>query len=736
MKNCRNAALAAFFAAALAGGVAFAQDDYGYANPNEGYPDNDIRQTVARLAYISGDVSFARGDDPDEWQPANPNVPMTLGDRVWTARGRLELQVHGGNIIRLANQTDLAALNLTEDTQQFSLSAGVASFQIRRLGDDDVFEVDTPNAAITFERTGDYRVDVRDNGDTRLQVWRGRAIVASGGGQVPLGAGDAILIEGQEPPRYDMIAVSAPDGWDRWVADRDARYANVRSYQYVSADIAGVEDLDRHGNWQQVPSYGWCWTPASVAVGWQPYRAGRWLWQDPWGWTWVSTEPWGWAPYHYGRWVTYRSRWFWVPVAPRVAVVSYSPALVAFVGGGPGFSVSVGVGTDYIGWFPLAPRDPLVPWWGRPAVNVVNVTNITYVNRTYVTVVNQQTFVSSRSVTNNYVRDRAIVSQVERAPVVRGAVPIVPTRESIRVATRQAAVARPPAATVSRTVVTRSAPPPAPPRFDQKVAVIRENRGRPVTTTEAATLTARESRAAQPARASRPAAAEEGRVTLAPKTEDSRAPKPEPVAPNRGRPLATKEQPVAPVRESASPRPTSPARPEDRERPATSDRAPARPQPEARPEDQERPTTTLRPTPRQSPVRPEDRVPGDAPDRSQPQERPEDRRPPQRPTARPLTSDSNPHAGFGRSAQGSAERPASPPPQASERHPSPRPTPRPPVASERSQPDRNQPRAAAPRETNPSDQRVEPESRKAKPAEVSTPQRGRKPTPTPKKDNK
>ena len=243
------------------------QPDYGNPNPSYGSPDDDIRQTVARLAYISGDVSFARGDDPDDWQPADPNVPMTLGDRVWTAGGRLELQIHGGNVVRLANATDLAALNLTEDTQQFSLSAGVASFQIRRLGDDDVFEVDTPNAAITFERTGDYRVDVRENGDTRLQVRRGRAIVASGGGQVPLGAGDAILIEGQEPPRYDMIAVSAPDGWDRWVADRDARYASVRSYQYVSADIAGVEDLDRHGNWRQVPNYGWCWTPASVVGG-------------------------------------------------------------------------------------------------------------------------------------------------------------------------------------------------------------------------------------------------------------------------------------------------------------------------------------------------------------------------------------------------------------------------------------------------------------------------------------
>ena len=110
MNTARSAVLAALLAVAFAGGAAFAQDDYGS-------PDSDIRQTVARLAYISGDVSFARGDDPDEWQPADANIPMTLGDRVWTADGRLELQVHGGNVIRLANGTDLAALNLTEDTQ-------------------------------------------------------------------------------------------------------------------------------------------------------------------------------------------------------------------------------------------------------------------------------------------------------------------------------------------------------------------------------------------------------------------------------------------------------------------------------------------------------------------------------------------------------------------------------------------------------------------------------------------
>ena len=733
MKLTRN--LLVFLAeVVLAGGLALAQAGYGY--PDEGSPaDDDIRQTVARLAYVSGDVSFARGDDPDAWQAADPNVPMTLGDRIWTADGRLELQVHGGNVIRLAKSTDLTALNLTEDTHQFSVSAGVASFQIRRLGDDDVFEVDTPNAAITFERTGDYRIDVREGGDTRLQVRRGRAIVASGGGQVPLGAGDAILIEGQEPPRYDMVAIGAPDGWDRWVASRDARYANVRSYQYVSSDIAGVEDLDRHGSWRQIPEYGWCWTPTAVAVGWQPYRAGRWIWQDPWGWTWVSTERWGWAPYHYGRWVTWNSSWFWVPVAPRATVVAYSPALVAFVGGGPGFSVSVGVGsTDYVGWFPLAPREPVNPWWGRPAVNVnvTNVTNVTYVNRTYVTVVNQQTFVTSRAVTDNYVRDAAIVSRVERAPVVRGAVPIVPTNASLRAAARQGPAVRPPAAVAERAVVTRSAPPPAPPRFDQKVAVIRENRGRPVTTAEAASISTRDNRQAQPVRAVRPAAEESGRVTFAPKTEGSNAPKPEPVAANRGRPLATKQQPVATPRAASNaarsqvPQPAATRAPEAEERPPA---APVQQRPQTV---QERERPEERPTPMQRPPSgaPLQQNPQTVQERARPEERPTPmQRPPsaappqqnpqtvqERPMAHPTpTSAVRPPDRYAPSE----ERPANPAPaQAQAPRPASRPTPPYPAPThaqpDRSHPEHGQARAGAP---------VTPAAHPARPSPTKTPKK-------------
>jgi hypothetical protein len=96
--------------------------------------------------------------------------------------------------------------------------------------------------------------------------------------------------------------------------------------------------LAAHGAWIEVGSYGRCWQPAHVAMGWRPYCAGEWIWTDC-GWYWVSDEPWAWACYHYGWWVYDTNHgWVWVPQT------EWAPAWVSWrVGGG------------YIGWAPLCP---------------------------------------------------------------------------------------------------------------------------------------------------------------------------------------------------------------------------------------------------------------------------------------------------------------------------------------------------------------------------------------------
>lgn len=97
------------------------------------------------------------------------------------------------------------------------------------------------------------------------------------------------------------------------------------------------------GTWVTVGSYGRCWRPSGVVVGWRPYCYGHWVWTDC-GWYWASDEPWAWACYHYGSWVYDSDQgWVWVPG------VEWAPAWVTWrVGGG------------YCGWAPL----------GRPGIVV------------------------------------------------------------------------------------------------------------------------------------------------------------------------------------------------------------------------------------------------------------------------------------------------------------------------------------------------------------------------------
>ena len=110
---------------------------------------------------------------------------------------------------------------------------------------------------------------------------------------------------------------------------------------HATADF--YEPLGARGTWVEVGSYGRCWHPAGVVVGWRPYCDGYWEWTDC-GWYWVSDEPWAWACYHYGTWVFDSGYgWVWVPG------VEWAPAWVYWrVGGG------------CIGWAPCGPRGVII----------------------------------------------------------------------------------------------------------------------------------------------------------------------------------------------------------------------------------------------------------------------------------------------------------------------------------------------------------------------------------------
>jgi hypothetical protein len=164
---------------------------------------------------------------------------------------------------------------------------------------------------------------------------------------------------------YDMATAAGEDAFGAWVLAQDQREDRAASTRYVSPEMTGATDLDRYGRWDTHPEYGAVWFPTLVVTNWAPYRYGHWAWVGPWGWSWVDDAPWGFAPFHYGRWASWRGRWCWVP-GRYVARPVYAPALVGWIGGN-NFNVGVTVGGVHrapppvIGWVPLGPRDPFVP---------------------------------------------------------------------------------------------------------------------------------------------------------------------------------------------------------------------------------------------------------------------------------------------------------------------------------------------------------------------------------------
>lgn len=335
---------------------------------------------VGRLGDMSGQVWFF-SPDSGEWVSAVRNRPLTDGDRLSTDAGaRAEVRI-GSSTVRLDSGTELEVLRIDDGRISLQLHSGSIAARLRTGESAREFELRTGEGRFTTLRAGRYRFDRADEA-SHVTVLSGSALFEGPGSALTVNAGQRAEFWLENNAAQYSITEPVRDAFASWSADQDRRDDRSASARYVSPEMTGAEDLDRYGRWEQEPEYGAVWIPRAVPVGWAPYRAGHWAWVSPWGWTWIDDQPWGFAPFHYGRWVTVRDRWCWVP-GTYVRRPVYAPALVGWVGG-PHLSVSISVGNTApaVGWFPLAPREIYVPSYRvSPTyvrqVNVTQVTNIT-----------------------------------------------------------------------------------------------------------------------------------------------------------------------------------------------------------------------------------------------------------------------------------------------------------------------------------------------------------------------
>ena len=334
---------------------------------------------AGRLSLIEGSVVLRQADAPD-WDEASENWPITSGDRIHTPPGsRAEIRV-GSSVVHLDGSSEIEIRHLADGPLRIWLNYGSLALRVRNPDPDAGMVIETRDGRARIETPGHYRVSSTP-GMTALSTYRGQLEFESDDSRamVPEGQGVDFRFAG----RTDYVWRSAErDDFFAWSLARDLRDDELGVPSYVSPEMTGVEELALHGDWHETVDYGPVWYPRALPSDWAPYRWGRWIWVEPWGWTWLDDAPWGFAPFHYGRWVYLGGSWAWVPGVYTARPV-YAPALVVWIGS-PGWQVGFSSGhRPALGWFPLAPHEVFVPTFRASPTFVqrLNITHVTHLTR-------------------------------------------------------------------------------------------------------------------------------------------------------------------------------------------------------------------------------------------------------------------------------------------------------------------------------------------------------------------
>ena len=306
-------------------------------------------ESVARVSNLTGSAFIQRASDVG-YEECVLNTPITEGDRLGTTDGRAEVYFGRANYIRMDNESKIDFLNLPKKGDDFvrvRIWSGSIYLDVTGLAKEKDIEIHTADTSFYILDKGLYRIDVKENTETEILVFRGLVEAAGEEGSILVKAGQRLEVaEGRMSSRPAQFVASANDAFDRWNDTRSIEVSKHVAKQYLPTELEDFEyELGQYGDWMNVPPYGNVWVPRGMGEDWRPYNNGRWTWLPMTSWTWIPYEPWGWAPFHYGRWHWGMGMgWYWIPTS------FWGPAWVNWWWD-----------DDYFAWAPMS-------WWGYPGV--------------------------------------------------------------------------------------------------------------------------------------------------------------------------------------------------------------------------------------------------------------------------------------------------------------------------------------------------------------------------------
>ncbi len=337
-------------------------------------PQDDEPILVGHITYVEGRVFKNLPDEEDRIAMVKDN-PLGMDDVLSSEEdGRAEVIMPNNTWVRIDGGTQIQFIVLKGDITGIDVAYGLARFHNK--GPDAVIRATTPFGNVTARAGTCFDLYVRDDAVEVIALKGTIEFV-----QMPDGVKFKVF-EGSSSIFADTWQVSTVEGnrdsdWKRWNEDRDSLWQKRAQQKGESAQYLPrllhheAYVLDEYGRWAEVYYEGehrYFWRPVHVAIGWAPFTVGRWaVWRGEN--CWIPVERFGYVTHHYGNWVLVNGIWYWAPPVAGVRISLDSPPLLMGFAWYPGRVAWIHFGI-YMGWVPLAPREPYFcrHRWGPRAV--------------------------------------------------------------------------------------------------------------------------------------------------------------------------------------------------------------------------------------------------------------------------------------------------------------------------------------------------------------------------------
>ena len=236
-----------------------------------------ISASAGGVNFVSGEVSVNKGDLGSSYLLKGATVKA--GEKVRTgSNGRAEILLNPGSYLRLGVNSEFEFVTTSLDSLKIKVNRGSVMFEVY-AGGDFIVTVVTPQSRFYLVKSGVYRIDILENGTSKIEVRKGRAQIGTRFA-TKVKKGRAAEVNG------NLVAVSKfkrkdRDQFESWSRFRAKGLAKANAKLKRKTYKSSLWNSYRSNRWNTFDSYG-LWTYSSSFGGYcfLPFDRG---WRSPYG---------------------------------------------------------------------------------------------------------------------------------------------------------------------------------------------------------------------------------------------------------------------------------------------------------------------------------------------------------------------------------------------------------------------------------------------------------------------